>query len=302
MTNVDNKNQTMKQSGPGVDVAIIGLGYIGLPTAAIVASAGLRVVGVDIRKSVVETVNSGGVHIEEPDLDTLVKKVVAEGRLSASIDIPSADVFIIAVPTPCDDEHRPDVGSVLAASRALAPALRPGNLIILESTSPVGTTEQVCAAIAEARPDLRVPAVGGGEAEPGIQIRKVSEIAGLAIRRKAVTPQLQAFGEGQSPGTRDIDIEAGTENDEVCREPSRRRCQLEVAGPAGARGHLAPQLDASVGMPGDALNGFPRGRDAAGEDVRKPGEPFAIRHLGIAVHETGIDDLLGLVDARHGLG
>jgi UDP-N-acetyl-D-mannosaminuronic acid dehydrogenase len=165
MTNVDNKNQMMKQSGPGADAAIIGLGYIGLPTAAIVASAGLRVVGVDIRKSIVETVSSGGIHIEEPDLDTLVKKVVAEGWLSASTDIPLADVFIIAVPTPCDDKHRPDVGSVLAASRALAPALRPGDLIILESTSPVGTTEQVCAAIAEARPDLRVPAVGGGETD-----------------------------------------------------------------------------------------------------------------------------------------
>lgn len=143
------------------DVVVVGLGYIGLPTAAVIASAGLRVAGVDVRQLVVDTVNLGRIHIEEPDLDKLVNDVVADGRLWATLTIPEANTFVIAVPTPHDNEHRPDISAVLSAAKDIAKILKPGNLVILESTSPIGTTEKICAAIAEVRDDIKVPDVGG---------------------------------------------------------------------------------------------------------------------------------------------
>jgi UDP-N-acetyl-D-mannosaminuronic acid dehydrogenase len=138
-------------------VAVIGLGYIGLPTAALIARAGLFVLGVDVSAQVVETVNSGRVHIEEIDLDGLVQGVVSRGVLRASMSVEPADTFVIAVPTPHGEDHTPDISFVLDAARSIAPVLAPGNLVILESTSPIGTTEQVCATIAGLRPDLKVP-------------------------------------------------------------------------------------------------------------------------------------------------
>ncbi|MBJ7437651.1 MAG: UDP-N-acetyl-D-mannosamine dehydrogenase [Sphingopyxis sp.] len=146
-------------------VAVLGLGYIGLPTAALIARSGCKVTGVDVSQHVVDTVNSGRVHIEEVDLDGLVQGVVSRGSLVASIDVVVADTFVIAVPTPHDDEHRPDVSHVLSAARAIAPKLDAGNLVILESTSPVGTTEKVAALLAELRPDLKVPGACSGAAD-----------------------------------------------------------------------------------------------------------------------------------------
>lgn len=146
-------------------VAVLGLGYIGLPTAALIARSGCRVTGVDVSQSVVDTVNSGKVHIEEVDLDGLVQGVVARGTLTASTNVAPADCFVIAVPTPHDAEHRPDISHVLAAARAIAPVLAAGNLVILESTSPVGTTEKVAALLAELRPDLKVPGHCAGAAD-----------------------------------------------------------------------------------------------------------------------------------------
>jgi UDP-N-acetyl-D-mannosaminuronic acid dehydrogenase len=143
-----------------IDVAVIGLGYIGLPTAAVIARSGKRVVGVDIDASIVAKINNGGIHIEEPDLDAAVRSIVADGRLSASLDVPEAETFIIAVPTPSDEDHRPDITYVLEAARAIGPVLKPGNLVILESTSPIGTTDRVRDLIAELRPDLRLPKTG----------------------------------------------------------------------------------------------------------------------------------------------
>ncbi len=140
-----------------VDVAVIGLGYIGLPTAAVVARSGLIVRGVDISAHVVETVASGGIHIEEKDLDRLVQRVVASGHLTASLTVPIADVFVIAVPTPFKDDHAPDIAYVFAATSSIAPALKAGDMVILESTSPVGTTEAICDLLVKARPDLRFP-------------------------------------------------------------------------------------------------------------------------------------------------
>lgn len=137
------------------NVTVLGLGYIGLPTAALIARSGSKVTGVDVSKHVVETVNSGKVHIEEVDLDGLVQGVVSRGSLVASTKVAPADVFVIAVPTPHDDEHRPDISHVLSAARAIAPQLVPGNLVILESTSPVGTTEKVAALLASCAPTSR---------------------------------------------------------------------------------------------------------------------------------------------------
>ncbi|MEQ1547807.1 MAG: UDP-N-acetyl-D-mannosamine dehydrogenase [Chakrabartia sp.] len=138
-------------------VAVIGLGYIGLPTAALIARSGCMVLGIDVSEHVVKTVNEGRVHIEEVDLDGLVQGVVARGTLRASITMEEADTFVIAVPTPVSAANAPDISYVLQAARTVAAVLRPGNLVILESTSPVGTTEEICAAIAAIRPDLKVP-------------------------------------------------------------------------------------------------------------------------------------------------
>ena len=146
-------------------VTVMGLGYIGLPTAAVIARTGAMVTGVDVTPSVVETINSGRVHIEEVDLDGLVSGVVARGHLKASLTVAPADVFVIAVPTPFTDAHQPDITFVLNAARAIASVLKTGDTVILESTSPVGTTEQVRDLIAELRPDLTMP----GSNRPGEQ-------------------------------------------------------------------------------------------------------------------------------------
>ena len=149
----------MTRAGSQPDVCVVGLGYIGLPTAAVIARSGSKVLGIDVSQQVVDTINRGEIHIEEVDLDGLVQGVVARGLLSASTQVAPADVFVIAVPTPFDKDHAPDVSYVLAAGRAIAPVLKPGDIIILESTSPVGTTEQVRDLIAELRPDLKIPGI-----------------------------------------------------------------------------------------------------------------------------------------------
>jgi UDP-N-acetyl-D-mannosaminuronic acid dehydrogenase len=144
-------------------VTILGLGYIGLPTAAIVASRGMRVTGVDINEEVIKTVASGSIHIAEPDLDGLVQKVVSNGFLTVTKTITPADVFIIAVPTPIDGNNTADMHSVMAAADSVTEVLTPGNLVILESTSPIGTTERIAKRITEMRPDLSIgPQEGTG--------------------------------------------------------------------------------------------------------------------------------------------
>ncbi len=133
---------------------MIGLGYIGLPTAAVMARQKIHVTGVDISKDVVNTINKGKIHIVEPDLDTLVKKVVTEGYLKAETQPEEADVFLIAVPTPFKGDHQPDLAYVEAATKSLIPFLKEGNLVIIESTSPVGTTKKMQALINTTRPEL----------------------------------------------------------------------------------------------------------------------------------------------------
>ena len=146
-------------------ICVIGLGYIGLPTAATFAAHGVKVTGVDVNQHAVDMINQGKVHIVEPDLDALVKVVVAKGMLSAQTAPVAADAYIVAVPTPFKDDHQPDLKYIEAASKALAPYLKPGNLVILESTSPVGATEQMAVWLAEARPDLTFPEQTGEQAD-----------------------------------------------------------------------------------------------------------------------------------------
>ena len=138
-------------------ISVIGLGYIGLPTAAAFASRQKKVIGVDINQRAVEIINRGGVHIVEPELENLVKKAVEEGFLKAVTAPEPADAFLIAVPTPFKDGHQPDMIYVQKAVTSLAAVLKKGDLIILESTSPVGATEQMAAWLADLRPDLRFP-------------------------------------------------------------------------------------------------------------------------------------------------
>jgi UDP-N-acetyl-D-mannosaminuronic acid dehydrogenase len=136
-------------------VVMMGLGYIGLPTAALIASKGLNVTGVDISQRVVNTINEGKIHIVEPDLDGLVHHVVKQGYLKASTKPLKADVYLIAVPTPFKENHTPDLSYVESAVNNIIPTLQKGALVILESTSPVGTTHKIQEIIFNKRPDLK---------------------------------------------------------------------------------------------------------------------------------------------------
>ena len=135
-------------------VVMMGLGYIGLPTAALISSRGLQVTGVDISETVVHTINRGEIHIVEPDLDGLVHHVVNKGYLKAATHPIPADVYLIAVPTPFKGAQVPDISFVLSATESIIPTLTKGALIILESTSPVGTTQKLLDTILAKRPEL----------------------------------------------------------------------------------------------------------------------------------------------------
>jgi len=140
-------------------VCVVGLGYVGLPTASLLANKGFQVRGVDVNPRIVDTINRGEIHIHEPDLDVLVTSAVNSGNLTASLSPTSADVFILAVPTPFQDGYVPDISYIEAATQAIAPYLESGNLVILESTSPVGTTEAIGDWLRELRPDLEADAI-----------------------------------------------------------------------------------------------------------------------------------------------
>ena len=136
-------------------VVTIGLGYIGLPTSALIASKSIPVHGVDINEDVVETINQGKIHIVEPDLDTVVQLAVEKGFLKASTIPVEGDVYLIVVPTPFKGNHEPDISYVEAATRSVIPLLKSGDLYIIESTSPIGTTEQMAELIFDERPELK---------------------------------------------------------------------------------------------------------------------------------------------------
>lgn len=183
-------------------ISVIGLGYIGLPTAAMFASRKKKVIGIDVNQHAVDTINQGKIHIIEPDLDMIVSAAVTEGYLKASTTPEPADAFLIAVPTPflpCEEGEvpAPDLSYIEAASKAIAPVLKKGDLVILESTSPVGATEQMAAWLAEARSDLTFPQTHGDNADinvahcpervlPGHVVRELVEndrvIGGMSTR------------------------------------------------------------------------------------------------------------------------
>lgn len=154
-------------------ISMIGLGYIGLPTATLFASRKKKVIGVDISEHAVNTINQGKIHIVEPGLEALVKTAVQDGYLRATTTPEPADAFLVAVPTPFKEDHQPDLSYIQAAAQAIAPVLAKGNLVILESTSPVGATEQMAEWLAQARPDLSFPQQAGEEAD--IQIAHCPE-------------------------------------------------------------------------------------------------------------------------------
>lgn len=149
-------------------VAVIGLGYVGLPTAASLAAAGLDVIGVDVSPAVVESVSRGAVPMAEPDLSAEVRRVVTAGRLKASTQVPPADAYIVAVPTPLAAAGGPDLSHVTAAVDAVADVLGGGELVVIESTVPPGTTRRLSARIAERRPELRLPRGGSTRAEVSV--------------------------------------------------------------------------------------------------------------------------------------
>lgn len=152
----------MSRSGLNT-ICVLGLGYIGLPTASLIASRGVQVIGIDVKQSVVDQINRGKIHIVEPDLEAVTAHAVAQGTLRAATAPQPADAFVIAVPTPFHN-GKADLAFVEAAGRSIAPVLKKGDLIVLESTSPPGTTEQLVEQIAALRPDLKVPHVGRTEA------------------------------------------------------------------------------------------------------------------------------------------
>lgn len=138
-------------------VGVVGLGYIGLPTAALLASSGVEVIGYDVKDSVIESINNGKPHFFEPGLSKIIEKVVREKKLEATRMLQVCDAYIIAVPTPFKESHEPDLSYVEAACEAIAPFLTQDTLVLLESTSPVGTTEGLAKHLARLRPDLTFP-------------------------------------------------------------------------------------------------------------------------------------------------
>ncbi|MGK0254610.1 MAG: UDP-N-acetyl-D-mannosaminuronic acid dehydrogenase [Mariniflexile sp.] len=152
-------------------ISVIGLGYIGLPTAAAFASCKIKVIGVDVNQQTVNTINSGEIHIVEPELDMIVYAAVTEGYLKATLIPEPADAFLVAVPTPfyptenADEIPQPNLSYIESAAKAIAPVLKKGDLVILESTSPVGATEQMAVWLAEARSDLTFPQTHNEESD-----------------------------------------------------------------------------------------------------------------------------------------
>lgn len=199
-------------------ISMIGLGYIGLPTAAVFASRKIKVIGVDVNQKAVDMINRGEIHIVEPDLDMVVHAAVKEGYLRATTIPEPADAFLIAVPTPFKGEnHEPDLSYIESAAKAIAPVLNKGNLVILESTSPVGATEQLSEWLAEARPDLSFPQADGEKSDirvahcpervlPGHVLRELVQndriIGGMTPRcSEAACALYKTFVEGECVST-----------------------------------------------------------------------------------------------------
>ncbi len=163
-------------------VSVVGLGYIGLPTAAVLASRGIHVIGVDVNAEIVKTINEGRIHIVEPELDVLVQGSVQASKLRAFTSPQKAQVFLIAVPTPITANHQPDMSYVERATRSIASVLEKGNLVVLESTSPVGSTELMAQWLSQERPDLKFPLAHGDVADVNIAYCPERVLPGAVVR------------------------------------------------------------------------------------------------------------------------
>lgn len=221
-------------------ISVIGLGYIGLPTAAMFASRKKKVIGVDVNQHAVDTINKGQIHIVEPDLDMLVHAAVTEGYLRATVYPELADAFLIAVPTPFlpianeGDIPKPDLKYIEAAAKAIAPVLKKGDLVILESTSPVGATEQMAEWLAQARTDLTFPQTSGEESDirvahcpervlPGHVVRELVEndrvIGGLTNKCSEAAVELyKTFVKGECVITNARTAEMAKLTENSCRD------------------------------------------------------------------------------------
>lgn len=214
-TAISTKLERVAQAWPATfqTISVIGLGYIGLPTAAVFAARKKLVIGVDVNPNAVDTINRGQIHIVEPDLDMVVHAAVTEGYLRATTVPEPADAFLIAVPTPFKDNYQPDLSYIEAAANAIAPVLKKGDLVVLESTSPVGATEQMAQWLAAARPDLSFPQEAGEASDirvahcpervlPGHVLRELVEndrvIGGMTAKCSAVAVSLyKTFVQGE---------------------------------------------------------------------------------------------------------
>lgn len=219
-------------------ISVIGLGYIGLPTAAMFASRKKKVIGVDVNQHAVDTINRGEIHIVEPDLDMIVHAAVNEGYLKATLIPEPADAFLIAVPTPFKNNDstipEPDLSYIKKASEAIAPVLKKGDLVILESTSPVGATEQMAEWLAAARPDLSFPQAVGESADvnvahcpervlPGHVVRELVEndrvIGGVTAKCSARAVELyKTFVQGECVITNARTAEMAKLTENSCRD------------------------------------------------------------------------------------
>lgn len=219
-------------------ISVIGLGYIGLPTAAMFASRKKSVIGVDVNQHAVDTINRGEIHIVEPDLDMIVHAAVTEGYLKAVTSPEPADAFLIAVPTPFKNNDstipEPDLSYIKKASEAIAPVLKKGDLVILESTSPVGATEQMAEWLAAARPDLSFPQAVGESADvnvahcpervlPGHVVRELVEndrvIGGMTAKCSARAVELyKTFVQGECVITNARTAEMAKLTENSCRD------------------------------------------------------------------------------------
>jgi UDP-N-acetyl-D-mannosaminuronic acid dehydrogenase len=220
-------------------ISVVGLGYIGLPTAAMFASRKIKVIGVDVNQHAVDTINRGEIHIVEPELDMLVHAAVTEGYLKATTVPEEADAFLIAVPTPfkpcaIGDIPEPNLSYIESAAKAIAPILKKGDLVILESTSPVGATEQMAVWLAEARTDLTFPQHAGEKADinvahcpervlPGHVVRELVEndrvIGGMTAKCSARSIELyKIFVEGDCFTTNARTAEMAKLTENSCRD------------------------------------------------------------------------------------
>lgn len=248
-------------------ISMVGLGYIGLPTAAVFASRKIKVIGVDVNQKAVDTINRGEIHIVEPDLDMVVHAAVKEGYLRATTTPESADAFLIAVPTPFKGEnHEPDLSYIESAAKAIAPVLKKGNLVILESTSPVGATEQMAEWLAEARPDLSFPQTEGEKSDirvahcpervlPGHVLRELVQndriIGGMTPKCSEVACELyKTFVEGEC-------VTTNARTAEMCKltENSFRDVNIAFANELSV---ICDKLDVSVWELIELANRHPR--------------------------------------------